>query len=237
MLGEPLDFFHAFIAASAYGGISALSVIPIVTLIAMLVGTRSTAAGFSFSIGYALGYLTALFLLMFGFAQLFALDLFSLDEFRPSGYVDVAIGVILIVGAVWWKSWRANNPKPAKQKKLQRSGTDGKTQALGSLGTFLLGFQFPFHPGCLIFVIAAAGHTTELNTIERLGIAIWFVLLAVSTSVALTLFFAFASNRAQARLRLTRMRIAAAAPRVGYVLVIVAGALIILYGLWHIFMR
>ncbi|MFV0407846.1 MAG: hypothetical protein ACK5LN_13680 [Propioniciclava sp.] len=174
---------------------------------------------------------------MFGFAQLFTLDLFSLKGFRPSGYVDVAIGVPLIVGAVWWKQWRADHPKPAKPRKPQRPGADGKTQALGSLGTFFLGFQFPFHPGCLIFVIAAAGHTTELNTIERVGIAIWFVLLAVSTSVALTLFFAFASKRAQARLRLTRMRIAAAAPRVGYVLIIVVGALIILYGLWHIFLR
>ncbi|MFV0435250.1 MAG: GAP family protein [Leucobacter sp.] len=224
-----MDLLHAALMESGYGAITAFHTLPILTVIALLLSVRKVSVGIWFAAGYVLGLALVFGLAMFGVKQFF-----SLRGFDPSWYLDIAAGLVLIVSAIAWWCWRRKRPTARTHRLASLLST---LQRMGPLGAALIGLQFAFHPDCLLLVVAAAGHTAQLSTLAKAGLALWFALLGSSTVIGVTLFYARAGVRAHTRLRILRIWIRNNAARIGFYLVLSIGAALIALGSWQLARR
>jgi len=188
-----LDLAPQLLVATACAVTVAITTLPLLSVIAILLGTRRASRGLWYAGGYAVGLGVVFALSSWGLSFVFV------PPWRdPSAYLAVTVGVILIVAAaVWWLYDR-------RQSERTRESGHRFANWLGGLGPFtcaVVGFQFAFHPKNLALTIAAASRTGDLGWAGATIVGVWFCVLGVSSVMIPTVVFARSGPRAEERLR------------------------------------
>ncbi len=210
-------------AVSGYAVVVAITTLPVLAVIAVLLETGKAARGWQLTAGYAVG-LTALFA-----AASFGLGRLPLPHVRIRGVTELAAGVLLLAaaGGFWlWRRSRAGRPP--------RTPTRRTHPAMTGARAILVGAQFALHPENLALTFAAASHVIDVGAAERIGFAVWFAAVGVSTVAVPSLAFAVAGERTRERLTRIRTAIDAHGVLITVVLLSAVGALLVGIGLWRV---
>ncbi|NUL44515.1 hypothetical protein F7P69_04805 [Cellulosimicrobium funkei] len=217
----------SLLAATGYGLVVAFTTMPVISIIAVLLGTKKTSNGVWLTIGYASGLAVVFVLAVAGVSELPWPHLR-----RPSGVFDVLAGILLVIVAGGWWLWSRRQPR------AQARESDNRFMrwlaSLGPTSCAMVGFQFGFHPENLVLTIATARTTIDLGWAMTLVVLAWFCLVGVSTVVGPTLMYASSGDRAAERLATLRDWIRVHGPTLTVVVLLLAGAALIGLGVWRI---
>lgn len=179
----------SILTASGYGLVVAFTTMPVMSVIAVLLGTNRAENGAWMTLGYATGLAIVFCLAALGATQIPRLG------WRPDGLVIFCAGIMLIGAAVAYRFWsyRHNGDTPSE--------SNGKFSSwfgtLGPVSCLFVGLQFAFHPENLVLTIAAASTTAELGLLGGIVTLFWFCAVGVSTVAVPSLLYARSGARAR----------------------------------------
>ena len=201
-------------AVVGYAVVVAFTMLPVLTVIAVLLDTGRPARGWQLTAGYAVGLVALFVLASFGLAQL------SLPRFRDAGGIEIVAGLLLLATAVALGYWHPH-----------RSTTKAHTaKPMTARRAVLVGLQFAVHPENLALTFAAAAHVSDLATTQRLTAALLFAAIGVSTVALPTFAFRLAGNRIRDRLDRLRHAILAHGLLITRVLLAACGVFLVALG-------
>jgi len=208
----------------------ALSSIPIVVMVLILLSPRGRLSSITYLIGAVVGLL--------GLTTLFSAIATLLPPAPPSekspliGTIEVLIGVALLgLAFIRWRRSRHAEHDIANQTPKWMT----KVTALGPIPSFGLGFVLMLRPKNLLFTIAAGvaiGASGASIAESAVAIAI-FVVLGISTLAAPIIFAVADPNRMRKPLEETRIWIERNSSAVTTIVVLVLGTVVIGSGLAH----
>ena len=210
-------------SVSGYGLVVAVTTLPVLAVIAVLLDSGRASRGWVFTAAYALGLVVVFAAASFGLSQL------RLPRLQAPGVTSLAAGVVLllVLAALWL--WRRGRPiATAPVPPVPAAAHMGPRRA------GLIGLQFAVHPENLALTFAAAAHVIDFSTAERLLTAVWFAIIGVSTVAIPTLAFAVSGGSTRARLTRVRDAIAAHKMLLTELLLAVAGLGLVVLGLWRV---
>lgn len=188
-----MDTLSAFLAVTGYGLVVAFTTLPVISVIAVLLGTKKAANGVWFTVSYAIGL-----------AIVFTLASIGVDQIRwprtrtPSGVLEVCAGALLLLVAGGWWLWSRRRSRHPKEE--SDSGFLRWMSSIGPVTCALVGFQFAFHPENLVLTVAAASRTAGLDGPGTVAVLVWFCVVGVSTVAVPTILYAASGEQARARL-------------------------------------
>jgi hypothetical protein len=213
-------------AVSGFAIVVAITTLPVLAVIAVLLESGKAARGWSLTCGYAIA-LTGVFT-----AASFGLSGLPFPHVRIRGGTELAAGVLLLVGAIGFRLWRRSRTPRAPEKTPEERTRNA--HPLTGLRAGLLGVQFAFHPENLALTFAAAAHAADLAPLARVATAILFAVVGVSTVAVPTVLFAVAGSTTRARMERLRDGIRAHGVLLADLLIAVVGVALIAVGLWRV---
>lgn len=216
------------LVVTGYGLVVAFTTLPVLSVIGVLLGTRQASRGLWLALGYAGGLAIVFGLAAFGVAQLS-----WARRFRPTGWVELAAGLLLVLVATGWlilDRRRANRGTPSRsnRKFLDWMGT------LGPVSCAMVGFQFAFHPENLVLTIAAATRVTDFGIVAALAVLLWFCAVGVSTVAIPSIIYARSGDRVRERLQQARDWLESHGTMITVILLFGVGAILIVLGVWKL---
>lgn len=214
------------VAVTGYGLVAAFTTMPIVSIIAILLGTRRVSRGVWFTVAYAVG-LAGLFLA----AAVGLTAAFDPTRFHISGPVEVFAGLVLIGFGLFWHL--------RQRRKARRTGEPPRSRLLelltriGPAGAAIAGLQFAFHPENLVLTVAASTHVRGDDWLLVGLMTAWYAVVGVSTVAVPTIIFAKASERAQRRLERIRDWVLGHGTQFTVVVLLAVGLLVLGFGIYH----
>lgn len=220
-----MDTAWAALAVTPYALVVAFTTMPVLSVLAVLLGTRRASRGLWLATGYAAGLL-----IVFTLAELGIAEISWIRRFHPTGLFNLAAGLLLILVAVLWWIWDRRRVAGAEGLRSSNKFLDW----MGTLGPFscgLIGFQFAFHPANLVLTIVAAREVVNLRGLPATLVMLWFCLVGVSTVALPSLFYARSGEGARARLQSVRDWLEANGTTITVTLVLAVGVALSLLGL------
>lgn len=211
-------------SVTGYAIVVAITALPVLGVIAVLLDSGRAARGWVFTGCYASGLVVVFVVASFGLAQL------QIPRLRVRGVTELAAGVLLlaVAGTLWLVRRRhASRPHGAAVRPARSAAPVGARRAA------VIGLQFAMHPENVALTFAAAAHVTDLPAALRVVSALWFALVGVSTVALPTVVFAVSGHKTRQRLATLRDRIDARKVLLTEVLLTVVGLLLIVLGLWR----
>lgn len=209
-------------AVGGYAIVVAFTMLPILAVTAVLLDSGRAARGWQLTAGYAVGLAVIFVAASFGLARL------SLPSLRDHGAIELSAGVVLLLvaaGLWWWRRTRAGRPhRPGR-------GHRPVADRISARRSVLVGLQFAVHPENLALTFAAAAHVTDLTEVQRLGAAMFFTAVGVSTVVGPTIAYTVAGDRTKERLTRLRDAITEHGALLAEVLLAAAGIVLVVLGL------
>lgn len=212
-------------AVSGYAVVVAITTLPVLAVIAVLLESGTASRGWALTGGYAVALALVFAAASFGLGQI------PLPRLRVRGVTELAAGILLLlvaVGLLGWRRRRAGRPRHDKARRSHPSRPLSMTRAVA------LGAQFAFHPENLALTFAAATHVTDVAWQERVATAVWFAVVGVSTVALPSLAFAVAGDRMRDRFVRLRDGIVAHSFVLTELLLGAVGVLLVGLGLWRV---
>jgi len=207
------------------GVAAALSVFPILAVVLLLLSPNPIPASVGYLAGWSIGVLLLVTLFSLG-ARLIPP---STTERMPSWahVVEIAIGVLLVVGGIWRTAADRRRPEPASAPSW--------TKALDNVGprrAFAFGLAMNVRPKNLAIALAAglAIGSASLSIVGSSLTVLIFTAVAVSTVAALVLAYVFGSHSIRPRLERFSDWLVANSSLVLSLSVVLIGALLIVIG-------
>ena len=223
-----MDTAFAAAVVTSYALVVAFTTLPILSVLAILLGTRRASRGLWYALGYAGGLAIVFFVATLGVDRVPLIR-----RFHPSGLFNLVAGLLLILVAVLWWIW--------DRRKKARGGASPTSSSkfldwMGTLGPFscaMVGFQFAFHPENLVLTIAAAGQVLNLRFVPATVVMVWFCAIGVSTVAVPSLIYARSGERARAWLESVRDWLQANGTTITVTLLFVVGLVLTVVGLYQ----
>lgn len=224
-----MDTALAAVVVTGYALVVAFTTMPVLSVLAVLLGTRRASRGLWLSAGYAVGLAV-----VFGIATLGVDRVSWVRRFYPTGLFNLVAGLLLILVAVAWWFWD-------RRKKARATSSTANSKFLdwmGTLGPFscsAVGFQFAFHPENLVLTFAAAGQVLNMRFIPATVVMVWFCLIGVSTVAVPSLIYAQSGDRARAWLESVRDWLQANGTTITVALLLAVGVALTAVGVYQHF--
>lgn len=222
-----MDLALDVLAATGYALVVAFTTLPVLSVIAVLLGTRRVSSGLWFAAAYFAGLAV-----VFGLAALGADQLSWSRWFRPGGLFELLAGLLLMLVAGLWWLWDRSRRSRAGGASTHRFLAWMST--LSPVSCAVVGFQFAFHPENLVLTIAAARHTVDIGWVAIVIVAAWFCLVGVSTVVIPTVIYARGGERARDRLNGLRDWLVSHGTTVTVALLFSVGLVLTVVGAWRL---
>ncbi len=216
--------WHAFAQLLPIAIVAAISVVPIMATIVILVSDKRTQSAFPYATGWVVG--TAVLVTLTTVAAAFLPEGRARHRDQVIGAVEIVIGVALIVlGVVSLVRQRSASAR-------QVPGWMNRVDSLDALPAFGLGLALNARPKAFLLAVAAGLvlHTASLAAqADVLGIA-FFTVVATSTVVIPVLLTLLSPTRMQPRLHAAHARLGTVGPAVTAVAMIAVGVIILVIG-------
>lgn len=222
-----MDTAVAAAIVTGYALVVAFTTLPILSVVAILLGTRRASRGLWYAAGYAVGLA-----IVFGIALLGVDRVPLLRRFHPTGLFNLVAGLLLILVAVLWWIW----DRRKKSRAAPSASSNKFLDWMGSLGPFscaMVGFQFAFHPENLVLTFAAANQVLNLRFISASVVMVWFCAIGVSTVAVPSLVYARSGERARAWLESVRDWLQANGTMITVTLLFLVGLVLTAVGLYQ----
>ncbi len=208
--------------------VSAISMVPIMATIVILVSDKRTQSALPYATGWVLG--AAAFVTLTTVAAQFLPEGRARHRDTAVGVAEIVIGCALILlGLVTLVRQRSEGAR-------QVPGWMTRVDSLDSLPAFGLGLALNVRPKAFLLA-CAAGLVLHTASLEPEGTVIgvgFFTIVATSTVVVPVLLTLLSPTRMQPRLEATRARLGDRGPLVTAVAMLVVGILILILGLTHV---
>ncbi|MBB2975221.1 type IV secretory pathway VirB2 component (pilin) [Microbacterium endophyticum] len=200
----------------------AFTAIPIVTTIVAVVGARSSVPGWYLAVGYGACLLIVTVLLA---GALQAVHLPQVDDPVLLGSVELVAGALLcVVGAIQFLRTRSGPRRPSRMMSAM--------QNVKPWVAVVVGVSFPLHPEALLLAATVATRVRHAEVTWPIGVimVLLFVVLSISTVVAIAATYMSASGGMRERLERLQSWIERDSTVIMAIVVIVVGVFVVLFG-------